>query len=146
MTSYEETGNTRFEVLLANHQRWVIYSSSEIIFTINGNVLEGSSAFTGSLRAAGVWESGPLAGGDIASLDSHAARIPTGGRLSATVEGDMATMEFLWTTEGEGELLMMALPHHQDTLTNPATPHTSTVLKGKMVGYSGDAWTFEEPY
>ena len=145
VTSFENTGNTRFEVLLENNQRWVLYSSSEIIFTVAGTALEASGPFTGSLRAAGVWESGDLAGGDIATLDSHAGRIPTGGRLSATVEEDLATMQFVWTTEGEGELLMMALPHHQDTLTNPATPHTSTVLKGKMVAYSGDTWTFLEP-
>ena len=135
----------RFEVTLNNNQRWLLYSSSEITLTVSGSNLEATGAFTGSIRAAGVWDSGPQTGGDVATLDSHADKIPVGGQVSATVEGDLATMQFLWTCQGEGELLMMALAHQQQTLTNTATPHTSNVLKGKMVGYSGDTWTFEEP-
>ena len=140
-----QDSGTRFEVSLNNNQKWIIYSSTEITFTVNGANLEASGPLTGPLRAAGVWESGSLAGGDVATLDSHSGRIPIGGSVSASVEGDVATMEFVWEAEGEGELLMLALPHHQETLTNPATPHTSPVLKGKMVAYTGDTWTSQEP-
>ena len=40
---------------------------------------------------------------------------------------------------------MMALPHHMDTLQNPQTGHTLEVLKGIMVGVTGDVWNFNEP-
>merc|ERR1740137_46934 len=39
---------------------------------------------------------------------------------------------------------MMALPHHLDTLTNTQTGHQLEVLKGIMVGITGDVWTFNE--
>ena len=40
-------------------------------------------------RAAGLWLAGP---GDAATLDNYAGRIPTGGRLSASVQGDIADL------------------------------------------------------
>ena len=136
---------TRFEVSLNNNQKWIIYSPTEITFSVNGSNLEAAGLFTGPLRAAGVWENGPLAGGRVDILDAHSGRIPQGGSVSASVEGDLATMEFIWEAEGDGDLLMLALPHQQQTLTNPATAHTSKVLKGLMVAYTGDTWTFQEP-
>ena len=137
---------TRFEVSLAwTTLKFILYSSSEITFTVSGATLEATGKFSGSLRAAGYWSGGDLAGGDVATLDTHAGRIPRGGRLSATVQSDTATLQFQWRVEGEGELLMMALPHQQETLTNPSTPHTGRVLKGRLVGYTGDIWTFLEP-
>ena len=40
---------------------------------------------------------------------------------------------------------MMALPHHLDTLTSPTLPALSyKVLKGAMVGVTGDTWEFRE--
>ena len=67
-----------------------------------------------------------------------------GGVVSAEVAGDIAHMNYNWETRGEGELLMMALPHHLDTLTSPQTSHKLTNLKGEMVGVSGDIWEFTE--
>ena len=67
-----------------------------------------------------------------------------GGVVSAEVAGDIAHMNYNWETRGEGELLMMALPHHLDTLTSPQTSHKLTNLKGEMVGVSGNIWEFTE--
>ena len=40
---------------------------------------------------------------------------------------------------------MMALPHHLDTLTSPTIPsHSYKVLKGTMIGVTGDVWEFQE--
>merc|ERR1719150_3663493 len=111
-----QVSGTRFEVTLNNNQRWIIYSSSDITFNVNGNNLDASAAFTGSIRAAGVWESGENAVGDVATLDAHSGSVPVGGTVSANVEGDTAILEFQWKVEGGGDLLMMALPHHQDLL------------------------------
>ena len=130
---------------LNNNQKWIIYSSSDITFTVNGNNLDASGAFTGFIRAAGVWEGGENAVGDVATLDAHMDIVPVGGTVSANVEGDTALLEFQWKVEGGGDLLMMALPHHQDLLTNSATAHKSKVLKGMMVGYTGNTWTLNTP-
>ena len=48
-----------------------------------------SGPFTGAVRAAAVWSGKE---GDIATLDSHAEKIPVGGTVSAEVAGDNAHM------------------------------------------------------
>ena len=57
--------------------------------TESGQDLVAGGPFTGSLRAAAVWSGQE---GDIATLDSHAERIPVGGTVSAEVAGDIAHM------------------------------------------------------
>merc|ERR1712012_544061 len=71
-----QLSGSRFEVSLNNNQKWIIYSSSDITFTVNGNNLDASGAFTGSIRAAGVWEGGENAVGDVATLDAHSDSVP----------------------------------------------------------------------
>jgi len=132
---------TRFEVTLNNGQKWIIYASSQISFNINGPNVEASRLFSGSIRVAGLWDGGNA---NVTALDECSGKIPTGGSISAEVQGDMAYMKFNWETTGSGELMMMALPHHLDTLTNTQTSHKLEVLKGMMVGITGDVWTFNE--
>ena len=131
---------TRFEVAMNNGQTWVIYASSTITLSLNNGGLEASGPFTGSLRAA------LLDASSEATLDAHAARIPTGGTVSATATGDVGTITFDWQTEGSGPLLMMALPHHMDVLVAPSTTDVvQNTMKGDMIGVSGFSWTMEEP-
>ena len=131
---------TRFEVAMNNGQTWVIYASSTITLSLNSGGLEASAPFTGSLRAA------LLDASNESALDAHAARIPTGGTVSATATGDVGTITFDWQTEGSGPLLMMALPHHMDVLVAPSTTNvTQNTMKGDMIGISGLSWTMEEP-
>jgi hypothetical protein len=40
-------------------------------------------------------------------------------KVSASSSGDQATITFRWECEGTGPLLLMALPHHMDTLQAP---------------------------
>jgi endoglucanase Acf2 len=42
-------------------------------------------------------------------------------KVSASSSGDQATITFKWECEGTGPLLLMALPHHMDTLQAPTT-------------------------
>eukprot|EP00091_Calanus_sinicus_P011310 TRINITY_DN2563_c0_g1_i2.p1 TRINITY_DN2563_c0_g1~~TRINITY_DN2563_c0_g1_i2.p1 ORF type:complete len:402 (-),score=100.47 TRINITY_DN2563_c0_g1_i2:542-1747(-) len=136
-----ESPGTRFEVTLEDGQKWIIYSSSDILFTVAGSTLVAAEQFTGSIRVAGYWEGGMV---DVAKLDECSGKIPIGGSVSSEVEGDMAYMNFNWETVGSGELLMMALPHHLDKITNTQVDHQLEVLKGVMVGIIGDVWTFNE--
>ena len=141
-----QVSGTRFEVTIKNNQKWIIYSSSDITFTVNGNNLDASGAFTGWIRAAAVWKSGENAVGDVATLDAHSGSVPVGGTVSAHVHGNTAIHEFRWKVEGGGDLLMMALPHQQEIITKSTrAKHRSQVLKGMMVGYTGKTWTFNTP-
>ena len=97
-------------------------------FTKSGDDLVGSGPFTGSIRAAGVWDG---VEGDVSTLDDHSDSIPTGGSISAEVAGDLAYMKYNWQTSGNGNLLMMALPHHLDTIKTQQTNHKLQALKGK---------------
>ena len=122
--SGQVSGN-RFEVALNNNQRWIIYTSSSVTFSVNGDTLECSAPFSGSLRAAGVAEGSQY---DLNTLDSHSGKIPVGGSISAEVEGDMAVMKINWQTEGRGDLLMMALKHQLDTITNTHRIHLNIYI------------------
>merc|ERR1711936_1019018 len=136
-----QVSGSRVEVTLNNGQKWIVYSSSDITFNVNGANLDATGQFSGSVRVAGVCDGGD---GDVNTLDQCSGKIPTGGSVSAEVQGDVADMKFNWETTGSGELLMMALPHHLDTITNSQTGHKLDILKGIMVGITGDVWTFYE--
>ena len=93
--------------------------------------------FYGSLRAAGVWAENNIPTDNVDLLDECRDAIPVGGKVSAEVSGDLAAMKFNWETIGSGDLLMLALPHHMDTLeTNENTIQTILevdVLKGIFI-------------
>ena len=116
-------------------------------FSQGTNSLTAGFYYSGYLRAAAVIEG---VGGSIDVLNDHADRIPVGGTVSAEVEGDNAVMTFKWITEGTGNrLLMMAQPHHMDTLvldTSQVTEHQVQGLKGPVLGVSSEGdWQFSEP-
>ena len=54
-------------------------------------------------------------------LERHSGRVPTGGSVRASAEGDRGAYRFEWETIGEGALLMMALPHLVRRLINSLT-------------------------
>ena len=111
------------------------------------NSIQAGYYYSGYLRAAAVIEG---IGGSELVLNDHADRIPVGGTVSAEVEGDNAVITFKWLTEGTGNrLLMMAQPHHMDTMeleTSVVTDHQVQGLKGQVVGVSSESdWQFTEP-
>ena len=69
-----------------------------------------------------------------------------GGSVKASVTGDEATINFEFETVGEGDLLMLALPHHQDIIDQDQLVSNVKLngMKGDMVGVSGDVWTMKE--
>ena len=91
------------------------------------NVVAAADDFNGSIRVAGVWDG---VEGDAATLDDHSGAIPTGGTVSAEVAGDVAFMKYNFEVAGSLDLLMMALPHHLDTIKTPQTHHKLHALKG----------------
>ncbi|WP_437503062.1 glycosyl hydrolase [Sorangium sp. So ce1099] len=135
-TSPTEVTGDRFEIELNNGQTWVLYASPAISFEWDALLMNAEGPYTGSLRLALV--PGPNAA---AVLDEHAAVIPVGGDIEASVTEDTASVRFVWQTKGEGELLTMALPHHAERLEKAETVDLAypTVI-GQMKGVSGSSW------
>ena len=81
-----------------------------------------------------------------ADLDAHSSAVVTSGDVQASSEGDAATVRFVWSVDGPGDPLVMALPHHVDILQGAQTVGlTYNVIKGEMVGVVGREWTMGEP-
>ncbi|WP_236644206.1 glycosyl hydrolase [Sorangium cellulosum] len=140
-TSPTEVTGDRFEISLNNGQTWVLYAFPEITLEWDALSMAARAPYEGSLRLALV--PGPNAA---AELDKHAAVIPVGGDVEATVTEDTASVRFVWKTEGEGDLLTMALPHHLDRLEMAkGADITYPTVIGEMKGISGASWELEYP-
>jgi endo-1,3(4)-beta-glucanase len=126
----------RFEVAMNNGETWILYASADITFAWDGSGLTATAPFDGRLRAA--LRSSPEGA---AALDAHAGAVPTGAELAASIEGNDATVRFVFETVGDGPLLMMALPHHLERLsgTTPAAREYST-MSGTIEGVTGTTW------
>ncbi|WP_437965959.1 glycosyl hydrolase [Sorangium sp. So ce260] len=140
-TSPTEVTGDRFEISLNNGQTWVLYAIPEITLEWDALSMAADEPYEGSLRLALV--PGPNAA---VELDEHSAVIPIGGDIEASVTEDSASVRFVWKTEGEGDLLTMALPHHVERLEAAKTADISypTVI-GKMTGVSGASWELVYP-
>ena len=103
-----------------------------------------SGTYTGTLRMALIKNVG-----DETVLDTGATCIPTIVAQSQPVTAPIpATYTFTWTTTGSGTLLMMAYPHHQDTLSSPtyAASLNYYAIKGQMQGVLGNTWNLVETW
>jgi endo-1,3(4)-beta-glucanase len=138
----------RFVIANGVGEEWVLYASSPIATTWTQGSIQAASPFTGVLRAALVKSPQPANGdfvvnNDIGVLDTSRNVYPTSATVDAVIRGDQATVTYAWNTVGSGDVLMLALPHHQDRLTGPTTvtgfsyptPH------GTMQGVRGNGWS-----
>ena len=134
----------RFEVELNNGQTWIAYTSSPITLAPFGNALQANAPFTGWVR----WAVVPSAEAE-SVLDAHADAVTVGGDVSATVDGDLATLAFDWEVESMGASavpLHYALPHHRAVLVEEAMAEVAvTTIKGELQAVSGATWHLEEP-
>ncbi len=128
-----------FDVQLNNQQAWRVYSQKPLTWTVRGQELSTTEAYDGWLRVARVTP-------ELSSLlDAHAASVATGGAVRAQASGDLAAMSFFWQTEGSGEPLMLALPHHLPTLKTAVSQAGLPTIRGAMRAVVGKEWRFEEP-
>jgi endo-1,3(4)-beta-glucanase len=138
---------TEFSVRMNNGQHWKIFSLGGVPITLykRNNQLVSSDPFTGILRATVVTRQS-----DEATLIGAAQTYPTGGSISYGFEGDLATIQFNWITAGAcpENLLMMALPHHMDSILLSEQLHAVNVtyqtIKGTMTGLRGNTWVLKE--
>jgi len=142
-TSY--TGN-KWVVAINNGRTYIIYSlSGDLTLNWSGNQLRAPGKWTGVLRIA----IRPNAQHE-SMLDQYKGTYPIAAKIDYTVANDVADMKFSYITEGgsASNLLMLALPHHVDSLVNPNYVNNVPayrVLKGTMRPVVGNVWTIREP-
>ncbi len=141
-------------------QMWILISSVPITlqFSVDPDTqgLIALSDFTGWLRIAHVTYQGENVTQQqiqdkINLLTAYAKFIPIKGQVSASYSsGTSASMQYIFTRYNEGSLtgdslLMMALPHHQDMLSNSTTDVLKyAVLKGNMKEVRQKTWNMTE--
>jgi endo-1,3(4)-beta-glucanase len=129
----------RFDIVLASGQQWLLYASQPVSVTWGANGVTFGGPLHGSVRAART-----DASIGAAVLDQFAGAIPVGGQLQLSVQGDTGVVQFSWQTQGSGDLLMMALPHHADHLVSPQTASaTFASVRGKLQGIVGATWQLQ---
>ncbi len=131
----------RFELLLNNGKRWILYADAEVTLEWNTTSLTATGSFTGRLRAALV-----PGNGDASELDAYANVVVTGVSLAANITGDDARLTFNWQTDGAQPPLIMAMPHHQDRLVAASFGQLRYgTLFGEMRAVVGPVWELSYP-
>jgi endo-1,3(4)-beta-glucanase len=141
-------------------QTWLLFSSVPITLQFSTHPktmgLIALANFTGWLRLAHVTYQGENVTSQqiqekIDLLTAYAKFIPIKGQVSASYSGGpAASMQYTFTRYNEGQLtgdslLMMALPHHVDMLSNSTTDVLKyTVLKGMMKEVRQKVWNMTE--
>lgn len=135
------TGVTKLKIKTNRYDRvWLVYASSAISFTLSGQSLIATGAYTGRIQIAVMAQAG-----DEAVYDSASSALLTGGSVNATFSGNTATMTFTFTSVGTGNPLVFALPHHQDLMTGATYTGVQLVtLRGTMKAIQASSWTMSE--
>eukprot|EP00667_Euglena_gracilis_P004593 EG_transcript_4617 len=138
---------TQFALRLATGAEWLLVSEEKVTLRLESGTLMA----TGPV-AHGVWRVAAVPS-DAARrvLLAHSAAYPTGGDVGLSYNEDFtrAFVTLRWKRKGPRPLLMLALPHHVDSmprLTPALRPSDSFLtIKGTMTGVTGDSWVMEEP-
>lgn len=144
----EGVEGTFYIVTLGNYQNWLVYCSVPVSFTLNGNTLTAPYAITGVIRIAFLPAQNLQPSFNL--LAQYVECYPTGGDVTLSYNSDVtATVSFTYITEGPGQLLMLALPHHMDVIALPELDDTQNLeeiyapvysCKGKMIPIIGKTW------
>mmetsp|Transcript_23821 Transcript_23821/g.26430 ORF Transcript_23821/g.26430 Transcript_23821/m.26430 type:complete len:739 (+) Transcript_23821:12-2228(+) len=133
----------KFVIVLEDGPTGILYTSSSVSITWGSSSINFDSSFTGVIRLANsaIGES---------ELDKYRDALVVGGTADIVFgQGNNANLEITWQTEGQGQLLMMALPHHQDLFSKTdfrsfASSANIRTLKGTMTGRVGTNWVLVE--
>ncbi|MGB1075501.1 MAG: glycosyl hydrolase, partial [Flavobacteriales bacterium] len=150
-----------FTLTLNNNQVWKLYSSASVAWNWTGGELSATEqtsdvwvrlALATWSNSPANWPSEYYTGQDLASnialLDAHKDAIPTGGTVSAVVEGNSANLSFSWehAAGSSGNFLVYSLPHHREILSEMAEENFWVrTHRGVMQGVSASTWTMTEP-
>lgn len=135
------SGMTQATIRLNNGQTWVVYGPRGATWVRAGDRMTTTAPVTGFVRAALL-----PSGAGPEEFDRHAAAVPVGGEVGGSIDGATARLVFRWKREGDGLLLMTALPHHLARLEEPhdSAPWYRTI-RGGMSAVVGETWTLDYP-
>ena len=146
----------KYRMELTNGFSWLAYvTPKDSTYDVNsftlldGNNVQGPSGFQGTVQVAKI----PNDAGDAVEVyDSAAGAYPTSGSISGSVEGTTGRYTLSWKKGGvqSQQLLMFALPHHMQSLSEETKASVTdvklmTTVKGNGVAIRGESWTLEEP-
>lgn len=134
---------TKFKIVLNNGQTWILYFGSSVTLNVQnsgGWRMLASTTYSDTVRAALLANAA-----DETMLDTYKTCYPISGVVGALVSEDISYTSFNWATAGTGSLLMLALPHHQDTINGQTLLATFyATLIGPMKGVVGTVWVMRE--
>ena len=141
-------GGILYHIILGNWMNWLVYCSEDLEFHQNGDTLIASRPISGYVRVAYV---PPFSESAIRTYIQYISKYPTGASFTYAVESeDSAVLSYHFATTGSGSLLMLSLPHHNQSLIYPATSTEQTLaeraitpiycIKGRMRAVVGDTW------
>jgi len=146
----------KYRLELTNGFSWLAYvTPQDTSYDVNsftlldGNTIQGPSGFDGTVQVAKI----PAGTSDaVAVYDSCAGAYPTSGSISGAVDGTYGWYTLSWQKGGvqSQDLLMFALPHHMQSLSDQTKPSVTdvklmTTVKGNSVAIKGSSWTLVEP-
>ena len=150
-----DTKRKYYIVTLGNYQRWLLYTSFEapLEWQRGEERVTASSRVTGVIRVAFL----PLLDDPsaLAVLLQYASCYPTGASVLVSHPKDSVShVTYKYKTEGTGNLLMLALPHHVDLLgssiRNSAVSRAAQralrhmwTMKGRAVAVVGKEWVLQ---
>lgn len=142
-----------YAVQISNGHTWYVFVSDPAceLRLVDGTI-RGTTPLTGVVRIAL-----SVSADALPFLLESAPVYPVGGQVKYSVDTkqDTALVEFQWKTrvfpqyasETSKQLLMLALPHQNDTFVASTTildEFRYTAIRGLMVGVLGDTWQMEE--
>ncbi|KAJ1657940.1 hypothetical protein IWQ61_002740 [Dispira simplex] len=149
----DRSSSLRTLVKLNNGQTWAFYSSQPVEFvqSVPDNLrstLSLSQPFTGVISMASMPTDQVQT--LLPALDRAGSTYVTGGSTKMDFSArDSFDLRYTYNTEGgrPEDLLMLALPHHKDLLTNQKSVPMPGFrpIKGTMTGVTGPEWTLRYP-
>lgn len=148
-----KTGVAKYKIQLANGKTWLLYAianngSGLILKLTSSTRLAAAVAFSGYIQIAK--NVGNTASNEN-SFDRCAGSYATTATINGDVNGASGSYTISWKKNGNGSpLLMMALPHHIESLDSTTaagktTIQIQTTTKGLATGIVGDSWKLVEP-
>jgi len=141
----------QYILTLGNYQKWLVYCSEPVAFTWKDNTLTAPSAIRGTVRVAIL----PLQNVDASFnlLLQYIQRYPTGAVVTINYPSSSTmTLTYQYLTAGTGPLLMLALPHHMQSMVSPDNDESRAAqlvyspiycMKGKLKAIVGDSWKMQ---
>lgn len=137
-------GMTKYRITLEDSKIWLLYATGDVTFNLIGNgKIEGPANFSGIVQLAKT----PKDSRTAESLyDSAAGTFALGRTLSGSIDGSTGNYNLSHQKQGNGPLLMFALPHHVQSITGAQVTdiQLQTTTKGIATAVIGDIWNLRE--